>query len=147
MWLLSFVPDSLLHTAVLATLFSGVALYVIGLLLNFWPPSLPYREPVRIAATVLTILGVYFYGGYENEMSWRNKVAELQAKVQISEQQSKDANKKLDDALKDKKQIITKTQVVIQERIKEVEKRIDSQCAVDPEVIKILNDAAKKPTK
>lgn len=147
MWLLSFVPDSLLHLAVLSILFSGISLYVIGLLLNFWPPSLPYREPVRILATVLTIAGVYFYGSYDTEMTWRNKVTELEAKVQASEEKSKDANKKLDAALKNKKQIITKTQVVIQERIKEVQSKIDSGCVVEPDVINILNDAAKKISK
>ena len=42
---------------------------------------------------------------------------------------------------------MAQTQVVIQERIKEVEKRIDSQCTVDPEVIQILNDAAKRAAK
>ena len=105
---------------------------------------MPYREPVRIAATLLLVAGVYFYGSYDTEMSWRNKVSELEAKVKISEQESKDANAKLADALKDKKKVITQTQVVIQERIKEVTKQIDAQCVIDPDVIKILNDAAKK---
>ena len=144
MWLLSFIPDNWLHLAVFSVLFSGVALYVIGLLLNFWPPSLPYREPVRIAATILTIAGVYFYGSYDTEMSWRNKVSELEEKIKVSEQESKDANAKLADALKDKKKVITETKVVIHERIKEVEKRIDSECKLDPSVIDILNDSVKR---
>lgn len=147
MWMLSFVPDALLHLVVYCVLFSGVALYVAGLFLNFWPAALPYREPIRIAATLLTVAGVYFYGSYDTEMSWRNKVSDLEQQVKVSEEKAKDANTKVQTVYKDRVKVVTETQVVIQERIKEIEKRMDSQCVVDQEVIKILNDAAKKVAK
>jgi hypothetical protein len=35
--------------------------------------------------------------------------------------------------------------VVIQEKLKEVEKVIDAKCEIDPSVISILNEAAKAP--
>ena len=40
---------------------------------------------------------------------------------------------------------IVQRQVVIHDRIKTVEKRIDSECKVDPAAVKILNDAAANP--
>ena len=80
-------------------------------------------------------------------MSWRNKVAELEEKVKISEEKSKAANVQIQTVYRDKVKLVKETQVVIQERIKEVEKRIDSQCTIDTEVINILNDAAKRKEK
>ena len=80
-------------------------------------------------------------------MSWRNKVAELEEKVKVSEAKSKAANVEIQTVYRDKVKIVKETQVVIQERIKEVEKRIDSQCTIDTEVINILNEAAKRKAK
>ena len=63
--------------------------------------------------------------------------------LKISEQQSKDANAALAKKGKDKVKIVKEVQVVIKERIKTVEKKIDADCKVDPEAISIINDAAK----
>jgi uncharacterized membrane protein len=93
------------------------------------------------------VCGIYFYGSYSTEMSWRNKVAELEEKVKVSEAKSKAANVEIQTVYRDKVKIVKETQVVIQERIKEVEKRIDSQCTIDTEVINILNEAAKRKAK
>jgi hypothetical protein len=80
-------------------------------------------------------------------MSWRNKVAELEEQVKVAEAKSKIVNVEIQTVYRDKVKIVKETQVVIQERIKEVEKRIDSQCTIDTEVIKILNDAAARKVK
>jgi hypothetical protein len=80
-------------------------------------------------------------------MSWRNKVAELEEQVKVAEAKSKIVNVEIQTVYRDKVKIVKETQVVIQERIKEVEKRIDSQCTVDTDVIKILNDAAARKVK
>jgi hypothetical protein len=93
------------------------------------------------------VCGIYFYGSYSTEMSWRNKVAELEEKVKVAEAKSKTANVEIQTVYRDKVKVVKETQVVIQERIKEVEKRIDSQCTIDTEVIKILNDAAARKAK
>ena len=76
-------------------------------------------------------------------MAWRAKVADLEAKVKVAEEQSKQANVDLDKAVKAKTKTIREVQVVIKERIKEVEKRIDADCKVDYEAVEILNDSAK----
>ena len=147
MWMLSFVPDALLHLVVITVVFTGVGLYALSFFTKLIPPLIPYSGIVRIVGTVLIVCGIYFLGSYSTEMSWRNKVAELEEKVKVSEQKSKEANVQIQTVYKDKIKVVKEIQVVIQERIKEVEKRIDSQCTVDPEVIKILNDAAKRAAK
>jgi hypothetical protein len=146
MWILSFIPDALLHLAVISVLFTGLGLYAISFFTRFVPPLIPYSGIVRIVGTVLIVAGIYFYGSYSTEMLWRNKTAELQEQVKVSEAKSKSANAKIEIVYRDRVKLVKDTQVVIQERIKEVEKRIDSQCTVDNSVIQILNDAAvRKP--
>jgi hypothetical protein len=43
----------------------------------------------------------------------------------------------------DKVRVVKETQVVIQEKIKTVEVKIDSQCKITSDTVDILNDAAK----
>lgn len=147
MWMMSFVPDAVLHLVVIAILFTGVGIYALSFFTRFVPPLIPYSGITRIIGTLLIVCGIYFYGSYSTEMSWRNKVAELEEKVKISEAKSKTANVEIQTVYRDKVKLVKETQVVIQERIKEVEKRIDSQCTIDTEVINILNDAAKRKDK
>lgn len=147
MWMLGFVPDALLHLVVIGIVFTGIGFFALSFLTRLIPPLAPYSGMSRIVGTILLVCGVYFLGSYSTEMSWRNKVAELEEKIKISEQKSKEANVQIQTVYRDKVKLVKETQVVIQERIKEVEKRIDSQCTVDAEVIKILNDAAKRPAK
>jgi len=147
MWMLSFVPDAVLHLVVFGIMIAGIGIYALSFLTRFIPPLIPYSGIARIVGTILMISGVYFYGSYATEMSWRNKVSELETKVAASEAESKKTNIQIQKVYIDKVKIVKETQVVIQERIKEVEKRIDSQCTVDTEVINILNEAAKRKAK
>ena len=147
MFLLSFVPDAVLHLVVVGILFTGVGIYALSFFTRFIPPLIPYSGIARIVGTVLIVCGIYFYGSYSTEMSWRNKVAELEEQVKVAEAKSKIVNVEIQTVYRDKVKIVKETQVVIQERIKEVEKRIDSQCTIDTEVIKILNDAAARKVK
>jgi hypothetical protein len=145
MWMLSFIPDIWLHFAVLGLLSLGVFIYILSYFTGFIPTLVLAKEPIRIAGTVLIALGVYFYGSYDTEMTWRKRVEEVQAKVAVAEKQSQVANKQLVVARKQKTKVLVQRQIVIQERIKTVEKRIDAECQVDPIAIQILNDAAKNP--
>jgi apolipoprotein N-acyltransferase len=147
MWMLSFVPDAVLHLVVFGIMITGIGIYALSFFTRFIPPLIPYSGIARIVGTILMISGVYFYGSYATEMSWRNKVSELETKVAASEAESKKTNIQIQKVYIDKVKIVKETQVVIQERIKEVEKRIDSQCTVDTEVINILNEAAKRKAK
>ena len=147
MWMMSFVPDAVLHLVVIAILFTGIGIYALSFFTRFVPPLIPYSGITRIVGTLLIVCGIYFYGSYSTEMSWRNKVAELEEKVKVAEAKSKTANVQIQTVYRDKVKLVKETQVVIQERIKEVEKRIDSQCTIDTEVINILNEAAKRKAK
>lgn len=142
MWMLSFVPDSILYTVIVGIMFSGISLYALSFITKVLPPLIPYSGMIRILGTILTVVGIYFFGSYSTEIDWRNRVAELEAKVAVSEQQSKDANSKIQTVVKEKIKYVKETRVVIQEHIKTVEAKIDSMCKVAPEAVDILNEAA-----
>jgi hypothetical protein len=142
MFILNFIPDSLLHLVVLSVFFGGVVLYILGLLINFYPPAFPYKEPIKVLATILMISGVYFYGGYGNEIAWRAKAKELQAQIDKAKEESKVENTKIT------KQIVTKRQV-IHERGANVYRYIDREvtkydntCTIPSAAIKAHNAAA-----
>jgi len=145
MWMLSFIPDSVLQFAILSVLGVGLVLYVIGLLLGFFPAFNVYKEPIRILATLLIVAGVYGEGSYANEMSWRAKVKEAEEKVRLAAEQSKEVNTVIETKIVKQKQIVHDVQVQIQKEIQVNEKIINAECKLDPVVVKILNNAATNP--
>ena len=142
------MPDSLLFYFVNIIFVTGavssfLSFFVLHRILNKFPSLAPYHLLIQIVSAVLLVSGIYFKGGYGVEMEWRAKVSELEAKVQAAEEKSKQANVDLEKTRKEKVKVVKDVQVVIKERIKTVEKRIDADCKVDPEAINIINDAAK----
>jgi hypothetical protein len=146
MFLLNFIPDALLLWIVNAILIAGiigtVVAFFFGFFVRFIPWIIPYRMLLQIVALVLLIAGVYFKGGVSVEMAWREKVAELEAKVAVAEQKSKEVNEKIVTVYQDRVKVVKETQVVVQEKIKTVEVKIDSQCKITADTVDILNQAA-----
>jgi hypothetical protein len=147
MFLLNFIPDAFLLWVVNAILIAGiigtVVAFFFGFFVRYLPWITPYRMLLQIVALVLLIAGVYFKGGVGVEMSWRARVADMEAKVAKAEAESKTANEKIKTVYVDKVRVVKETQVVIQEKIKTVEVKIDSQCKITSDTVDILNDAAK----
>jgi hypothetical protein len=147
MFLLNFIPDAFLLWVVNAILIAGiigtVVAFFFGFFVRYLPWITPYRMLLQIVALVLLIAGVYFKGGVGVEMAWRARVADMEAKVAKAEAESKTANENIKTVYVDKVRVVKETQVVIQEKIKTVEVKIDSQCKITSETVDILNDAAK----
>jgi hypothetical protein len=147
MWLLAVIPDAFLLWVVNAILIAGiigtVVAFFFGFFIRFMPWIIPYRMIIQVVALVLLIAGVYFKGGVGVEMTWRARVADMEAKVAKAEAESKTANENIKTVYVDKVRVVKETQVVIQEKIKTVEVKIDSQCKITSDTVDILNDAAK----
>jgi hypothetical protein len=88
---------------------------------------------------------LYWKGGYSVEEEWQQRVAEMEEKVRIAEEKSKETNVIIETKYKDRVKKVTETRNVIVEKIKINEKIIYAKCELDPAVISILNEAAKKP--
>jgi hypothetical protein len=145
MWMLSFIPDSFLHLVIILILCAGAGVYVLSIFFNFAVPLIPYKEPARILGTLLIIAGVFFYGSYDTEIQWRKQVEEMQAKIKVAEEKSKQTNIKIVTKIHTRLKVIKEYKTVYKNQIKEIATKIDNECKVDPDAIKILNNAAKEP--
>jgi hypothetical protein len=87
------------------------------------------------------------FGGAGVTAIYQAQVDEMKAKIAKAEDESKSANSNLQTKIVTKTKLIHDRQVVVQEKIKEVQKQIDAECKLDPAVPKILNDAARNPLK
>lgn len=142
-WMFSLIPDVILEALIHITLVAGIVLSILGTFSSKFPFVGEYGRLAKLVGIPLFLLGVFLEGGLITEMKWRAKADELHAKVVASEAKSKETNIEIQKVYVDRVKTVTEVQVVIQERIKEVEKKIDAECKVAPEAISILNDAAK----
>ena len=137
---------ALLIWVVNPVLIAGIAGTVVSVLfklaIRYIPWIIPYRLLLQLVSVILLVLGVYLKGGYAVEAEWRARVAELEAKVAVAEQKSKEANTQIQTVYVDRVKVVKEKQIVIQEKLKTVEVKIDANCKVVPEAISILNEAA-----
>jgi hypothetical protein len=86
--------------------------------------------------------GVFMCGGAGVTSVMQDAIKEAQAKVDKAEAESKDANEKLAATIAAGKTHTKEVQYIIQDRIVKESAKMDAECKLDPEVVKILNDAA-----
>jgi pyruvate-formate lyase len=118
---------------------------VIGFIGGKIPFVGAYATIIKIVSIVLFCIGLYWKGGYSVEADWRERVAEMEEKVKIAEEKSRQTNVVIETKYHDRIKKVTETRERIVEKIKEREKVINAKCELDPAVISILNEAAKKP--
>jgi DNA-binding protein YbaB len=145
MWMMHLLPDSFLIFIINALLVVGLIGMVIGFIGGKIPFVGTYATIIKIVSIVLFCIGLYWKGGYSVEEDWRQRVAEMEAKIKIAEEKSKEVNTVIETKYKDRVKKVTETRNIVVEKIKINEKIIDAKCELDPVVISILNEAAKKP--
>jgi len=139
LWLLSTWISYIVHAALIA----GVIGTFFGSIVARIPVINSYGAIVKTVALPLLIVAIFAEGYLFASKSWIEEAKKFEDKVKVAEQKAKDANDKLGNALTDKNNSIKQQQIVIQERIKEVQVKINAECKVSPDVVKLLNDAAK----
>ena len=139
------LPESFLIFIINALLVAGLIGMVIGFIGGKIPFVGTYATIIKIVSIVLFCIGLYWKGGYSVEEDWRQRVADMEEKVRIAEEKSKEVNTVIETKYKDRVKKVTETRNIIVEKIKINEKIIDAKCELDPVVISILNEAAKKP--
>ena len=143
-WMFSLIPDSFLIWVYYLLLFSGVALYIASKLIKWIPLMGQYKLPAELIGVVLLVAGSYFYGGYGVEMSWRDRVKELEAKVKVAEEKSQQVNTVIETRVVTKIKVVKENVYVNREIIKEVAgKQLDAQCTL-PKSTVVLHDSASR---
>jgi hypothetical protein len=133
MWILHLLPDSLIAWIVNLILIAGAVVTVAGFFVRFIPFVNAYRIPVQIAGILLLTTGVYFQGGYTTEMAWRERVAEVEAKLAAAETRSAEVNTEI------VTRVVTQTRIV-RERGDDIVRYVDREVVRDQEVIRFVEN-------
>ena len=153
MWILHFLPNALILWFCNILLLVGIALTIAGFFAHRIPLVWQYQLPFKIVGVVLLALGVYFRGGYAVEMQWRERVAEVEAKLKVAEAESAKENTKIVERVVTKTEYITRRgQDIIQYVDREIVKydakfAAGGQCEIPREFILAHNRAAEAPPK
>ena len=132
-------------------LLAGILLTAAAFFIRRIPVINQYRIPAQVLGIALLVIGVYWRGGYAIEMEWRERVAEVEARVAAAEAKSAEENVKI------VTKVVTKTQV-IRTRGADIVKYVDREivkydekfakggmCEIPQEFIKAHNSAAEAP--
>jgi hypothetical protein len=115
MWFLSFLSTGFLEFIVNALLGLGI----VGTLIGFFGSKLPfvssYSNIIKYTSIVLFCIGLYLKGGMNVEKEWRDRVEEMQEKVRLAEEKSKEVNAQLD------AKVVEKTKVIREKGKKQIE--------------------------
>ena len=144
-WLISLIPDAVLNLIYWAIIVAGITGVAAGWLSRWIPFYGKYASVLKPVGVLLIILGVYLKGGYDTEMAWRAKVDEAKAKVEAAEQASEKLNEDLKAERNKKQKVRVEYYNTVKTEIREVEKRINAECKLDPKVNELVNKAAKNP--
>jgi uncharacterized membrane protein len=144
---MAILPDSFLLFVFYTLFFAGMALIVASWFVTFVPLISRYRFPTQVIGILVFAGGSYLLGGFGIEQVWRERVKELEAKVQAAEGKSQEVNTVVKEKIVYKTKIIKQQETVYRDRIKEVAVQIDAKCDVDASAIDILNKAATDPAK
>ena len=141
MWFLSFIPDWILQWAIHGLVILGLVLTFIGSLVRFIPIIQPYALVGRQLGIVLLVIGVFFEGGYATEMSYRARIAEMQAKIKEAEIKSAKANEKLAAEVSKNKELIKEK---VNKNAKDIEAKreaINAECKLSDDAWVLYNRA------
>ena len=143
-WVLALIPDSFFLWITYLLIAVGVGLYVASKLVTWIPLISQYKLPAELVGVVLLVAGSYLFGSYGTEMSWRERVAELEAKVKVAEEKSQQVNTVIETKIVEKIKVVKENVYVNREIIKEVAgKQLDAQCTLPKSTISLHDSASR----
>jgi hypothetical protein len=143
-WVLSLIPDSFFLWITYILIAIGVGLYVVSKLVTWLPLIAQYKLPAELSGVLLLVIGSFLFGSYGTEMAWRERVAELEAKVKIAEEKSQQVNTVIQEKIITKIKVVKENVYVNREIIKEVAgKQLDAQCTLPKSTISLHDSASR----
>lgn len=141
--MLQFLPDTLILWFCNILLAVGIGLTVLGFFVHRIPFLYQYQLPFKIAGVILLAAGVYFRGGYAVEMTWRERVAEVEAQLAEAQKESAKVNTVVETRVVTKTQVVKqKADALVQYVDREVIKEVNN-CPIPQEAIDVHNEAAR----
>lgn len=137
MWILQFIPSWIFYVMVLV----GMAGFAATFLLKYLPiPALyMYKTGIRYASICVMFVFTFLSGAVYDNDAWLERVKELEKKVAIAEQQSKEANAKLDEKVDSTTEKIVEKQVVLKQYVDREIVKYDNNCVIPKDFIDVIN--------
>jgi hypothetical protein len=149
MWYLQFmyslIPDSWIELATYAIVAAGVTLYILSKLVAWIPVIKTYKFPIELLGVLLYGIGAFYAGGYGVERLWRERVAQMEAKVQELEGRQAEVVKVIETKVVTKIKTVEVVKEVIKKEIEIREKEINANCDVSPAAIEMFNKSVTDP--
>jgi hypothetical protein len=143
-WILSLIPDSFFLWITYILIAIGVGLYVVSKLVTWLPLIAQYKLPAELSGVLLLVIGSFLFGSYGTEMAWRERVAELEAKVKVAEEKSQQVNTVIQEKIVTKIKVVKENVYVNREIIKEVAgKQLDAQCTLPKSTVSLHDSASR----
>jgi hypothetical protein len=144
MWILHWLPDSIILFVTYVLFALGLALYTASKLVQWIPIMRQYRLPAELVGIVAVIVAAYFYGGYSTEMTWRERVRELEARVKTAEEKSQQVNTVVQTRVVEKIKVVKENVYINKEIIREVAgAQLDNQCTLPRSTVSLHDSASR----
>ena len=141
MFLIQLFANNVLNLLVDLVLLAGV----IGLLLSYFcffiPLLVPYKPTIKLVSIILLIVGAYGKGLQSSDADWKQKVSEVEAKLKIAEEKSKQVNVRVETQVIEKVKIIKEKVHENRKAIQKHKVEIDAECKL-PDVARVLYNRA-----
>jgi hypothetical protein len=147
MWLLHFIPDSLIVMVINFILLGGIGLTVGSLFMGFIPFIKLYKFPIEAIGIALLVVGAYLKGGFGAGAEMREQVKALEAKIAIAEEKSKTANAQVQTKIITKIVKIQDKANTAKESLRRNKDTINAECKLTDDAINSYNfSITKTPT-
>lgn len=143
MFILHFLPDSLILWFCNGLLLAGIVLTVTAFFIRSIPLINQYRIPAQVLGIALLVVGVYFRGGLAVEQTWRERVAELEAQIVVAQAASKEVNVQIETRVLKKTEYITRRGQDIVEYVDREVVKYDNTCVIPDPFVQAHNLAAE----
>jgi hypothetical protein len=147
MWILHFLPDSIILAFCNCLLFAGIVTTVAGFAAHRIPVLWQYQLGFKLGGIALLVLGVYFRGGLAVETEWRERVAVVEAKLAIAEKASVEANQQIDTRVQKQVTSIRQRMTYVRQYVDREVVKYNDQCSIPQPFVDAHNRAAEAPPK
>jgi hypothetical protein len=147
MWILHFLPDSIILAFCNCLLFAGIMATVAGFFAHRIPFVSQYQLAFKIGGIALLVLGVYFRGGYAVEAEWRERVAAVEARLAVAEKASANANQQIETRTQQQVTKIRQRMTYVRQYVDREVVKYNDQCSIPQPFVDAHNRAAEAPPK
>lgn len=147
MFILHFLPDTLIVWFCNCLLFAGVVATAAGFVAHRIPVLGQYQLAFKIAGIGLLVLGVYFRGGLAVEQEWRERVAAVEEKLAQAEKASAETNTKIDIQVQKKIASVRERTTYIRQYVDREVVPYDAGCVIPEPFVQAHNRAAEAAPK